>query len=181
MALQTKTLLNDVGSAVLAETVSQLNRASGYVAGPPQVDTSGGTTVSATFIPAEDVLVTDMRFLTVGITNNAGDSLEVRVGNDGTFGNNAIAFQGPSDFSADNLAAGQHSLAEGVPGQQTAWSAGGVVVEAGTRIWFRFVVAGGSAQTLLDGITFTYRPVKDQLNMQPAFTPAMTRFRTVAR
>ena len=181
MALQTKTLLNDVGSAVLAETVSQLNRASGYVAGPSQVDTSGGDTVNATFIPAEDVLVTDMRFLTVGDTTNASDSLEVRVGNDATFGNNAIVFQGPADFSADNLAAGQHSLAEGIPGQQTGWSAGGVVVEAGTRIWFQFNVDNASGQTLLDGITFTYRPVKDQLNMQPAFTPAMTNFRSVAR
>lgn len=181
MALQSKTLLNDVGSAVLAETVSQLNRASGYVAGPPQVDTSGGTTVSATFIPAEDVLVTDMRFLTVGATDNAGDSLEVRVGNDGTFGNNTIVFQGPADFSADNLAAGQHSLAGGITGQQAAWSAGGVVVEAGTRIWFRFVVNAGSTQTLLDGITFTYRPVKDALSLQPAFTPAMTKFKVSAR
>ena len=30
MALESKTLLNDVGSAVLAEVVSQMNRAAGY-------------------------------------------------------------------------------------------------------------------------------------------------------
>ena len=179
MALESKTLLNDVGSAVLAETVSQLNRASGYVAGPPQNNTAGGLTVNATWIPAEDVLVTDIRFLTVGITNNIADELEVRVGNDALFANNAPAFVGPASFAADNLAAGVHSIAAGMAGTVTPWTP--VVLVAGTRLWFQFVVVGASTQTLLDGITFTYRPVKDALNLQPAFTPAMTNFRTVAR
>jgi len=180
MALQSKTLLNDVGSAVLAETVSQLNRASGYVAGPPMNNTGGGLTVNATWIPAEDVLVTDIQFLTVGVTDHLDDELEVRVGNDVLFANNAAVFVGPASFAADNLAAGVHSLASGaIAGTVTAWSP--VTVTAGTRLWFQFDVDAGSNQTLLDGITFTYRPVKDALTLDPAFTPAMTNFKVSAR
>ena len=179
MALESKTLLNDVGSAVLAETVSQLNRASGYVAGPPMNNTTGGLTVNATWIPAEDVLVTDIQFLTVGVTDNIADELEVRVGNDAVFGNNTAAFVGPASFNVNNLAAGVHGLGAGITGEVTAWSP--VAVDAGTRLWFQFAVVGASAQTLLDGITFTYRPVKDALTLQPAFTPAMTKFKVSAR
>ena len=178
MALQSKTLLNDVGSAVLAEAVDQLNRAAGYIAFV-QENTTGGMTVNYTFIPAEDVLVTDIQFLTVGVTNDNADTLEVVVGNDATFGNNTTVFEGPADFSADPLAAGVHSLASGIDGETTAWAA--TVVPAGTRLWFQFDVDAGSSQTLLDGCTFSYRPVKDALNMQPAFTPKMANFKSVAR
>jgi hypothetical protein len=179
MALQSKTLLNDVGSAVLAETVSQLNRASGYVAGPTMNNTTGGLTVDATWIPAEDVLVTDIQFLTVGATDHLDDELEVRVGNDALFTNNTPAFVGPASFAANGLAAGVHSLAAGITGEVTAWSP--VAVDAGTRLWFQFEVVAGSTQTLLDGITFTYRPVKDALTLSPNYVQTMRNFSSTAR
>lgn len=89
MAVQSKTLVNDLGSAVVDELASQLNRA--VVVTPPKVlempaDSAGsasvnpGDTVVANgqegsgflFYAAEDCMVTDIKLMSIGAALNAG-------------------------------------------------------------------------------------------------------------
>tara|TARA_Y100001973_G_C5125772_1_gene295085 strand:- start:421 stop:960 length:540 start_codon:yes stop_codon:yes gene_type:complete len=167
MAVLSKTFINDLGSDVVAEIVSQLNSASGFVVGPAQNDTSGGLTVNLTWIPNEDVWVEDIQFLTVGATDHTSDSLLVYVGENATIDNvaNTKRFE-KTNFNVVNLAAGTHALSS-TAGDDAAGSWNAFSLNSGERLWFQFVVNTGSTQTLLDAITICYRPVEDKLTLSP--------------
>ena len=178
MACQSKTFINDLGSDVVAEIVSQLNSASGFVVGPAQNNTSGGLTVNLTWSPNEDVWVEDIRFLTVGATDHTNDSLLVYSGLNATIDNVANTMRyAKTDFNLVALPAGMHALSSATSDTPGAWSA--FSLSAGDRLWFQFDVNTGSSQTLLDAITICYRPVKDSIALSPAI-PAKA-FSSVAR
>ena len=180
MACQSKTLIGDVGSAVLAEVISQLNRASGCIVGPAQNDTTLGLIVNLTWIPVEDVWVEDISFLTVGATDHANDSLLAYTGTNIVIDNVANTMRySKTDFNAVGMAAGVHQLSTATSDTPGAWAP--FSLNAGERLWFQFDVAGGSTQTLLDAITISYRPVQDYLTVSPNYTKAMQNFKSVAR
>ena len=55
-------------------------------------------------------------------------------------------------------------------------------VAAGDALTLRLFIAGGLAGVQdLNSVVVTYRPVKDALAIEPAFTPQMSNFRSVAR
>ena len=192
MAVQTKTLLNDVGSAVLVEAVSQLNRAAAYS------NILVGTTLTAVAADmafvlckfTEDVLVTRVEFgfgsTAAAAINNAADVVQFATGTnpDGTGGTvicSATDFTVPFATTdvwatmADLQAVAATDVGSDAPFQ----------VDAGDALSLQFALNAGSqvvtAGQTLASVTVSYRPVKDALNLQPAFTPAMTRFKTVAR
>lgn len=187
MALQSKTLLNDVGSAVLAETVSQLNRASGYVHGPNSAACAAGTTENTVLcVFEEDVLITQVTFSFAanGDFNDAADDILLVTGTDtdGSGGADAVSALG---FNGTNLTAATfHTMSETQAISDDSEGQMPFAVDAGDALTLRVVVAAtpsGAANAVFSNITVAYRPVKDALNMQPAFTPAMTNFRSVTR
>jgi hypothetical protein len=189
MALQSKTLLNDVGSAVLAETVSQLNRASGYVHGPNSAALISGTRSTVLCVFEEDVLVTQVTFSFTGAANMTTGtdvvSLVTGTATDGSVGAVAVSAVGYLTPLADDTF---HTMSEAQAGADNLIGAPNVgqmpfAVDAGDALTLRvFLGAGSGAITaVVQNITVAYRPVKDALNMEPAFTPAMTNFRSVTR
>ena len=57
-------------------------------------------------------------------------------------------------------------------------------MEAGEPLGLLILASGtvlGPPPQTLESATVTYRPFKDALNLEPAFTPAMTNFRSVSR
>jgi len=200
MAVQSKTLIKDVGSAVLAEVVSQMNRAAGY----SSTHLGIALTIVATDMSfvickfTEDVLVTRVEFGfgdAASNLNNAADSIALFTGTDpsgtaasGTevgrvtgFGPGAGAFVATADLwtTITDLAAA--SSAAALTGTDAPFQ-----VAAGDALTIEFdltATAGGpvAAGQTIESVNVTYRPVKDALNLQPAFTPAMTNFRSVPR
>jgi len=254
MALQSKTLLNDVGSAVLAETVSQLNRAScstplalgtypsadagtagGAAAG---VVTTGNTEAGSgiLFTAHEACLVTSIRMCTIGAAldagaddtvnslvilkvpetwvNGAGADSDQLIAAGAAHGNAVGVALGAapatysllfcsdgSPFSAANgcdagqvfnlssvvasgaLAAGElngtliatnHAITNAV-----SLSSAGFSMDAGDSLMWGLENVTGGALSLMFSVG--YRPVKDSLTLDPAFTPAMTNFKVSAR
>jgi len=190
MALQSKTLLNDVGSAVLAETVSQLNRASGYIRGPNSgVCAANATEDTVLCVFEEDVLVTQVTFSFAagGNFNDIDDDILLVTGTatDGSGG--AVAVSALGFVDTDLTAATFHTMSET---QATSDGAGTVnvgqmpiAVDAGDALTLRVVVDFGSAAAgaVFSNITIAYRPFKDALNLEPAFTPKMANFKSVTR
>jgi len=198
MAVQTKTLLNDLGSAVVAETVSQLNRAAGYVDVLTQHTLIAGPNLFTICKFAEDVLVTAIEFGFGGIAarpfDNAGDSMAVVTGAnpDGSGGNTVMA---AADFNPAGAGAAfpttdvwatmaalqavanpANNVGSDIPFQVAAGDSVAlqIVVNAGSTI------LGPAAQTL-EHVTITYRPFKDTLNLTPDHPQVMRNFSSVPR
>jgi hypothetical protein len=165
MALQSKTLLNDLGSAVVAETVSQLNRASGIASLARETLAAGPNNLDG-FIAAEDMFVTS-------VTVMAGGAW----------------------IAADTLSAVNDTDADGTGGVVVATVTGLTTAadEAVTLAVNRTIVAG-TAFTVRIGVdalstlatteaigSVDYRPVKDSLSLEPSFTQAMSNFKSTAR
>jgi hypothetical protein len=191
MALQSKTLLNDVGSAVLVEAVSQLNRASGYIRGPNSAACAAGATEDTVLcVFEEDVLVTQVTFSFAagGNFNDINDDILLVTGTatDGSGGTEAVSALG---FDGTDLTAATfHTMSETQAtsdGAITGVNVGQMpfAVDAGDALTLRVVVDGGSAanNAVFSNITIAYRPFKDALNLEPAFTPKMANFRSVTR
>ena len=206
MAVQSKTLIGDVGSAVLAETLSQLNRAAGYASSPlaatipagpgtgiPLVAGVAGGYVIARF--TEDVYVTDvtMGFGAAAVNLDAAtDRVGLVVGTNpdgsaGTLVGQVAGFgAGAGEFVVTtNLYATLTSLA--AASSTAAIVAGGTDapfrVDAGNSLALVFDVAApvATAANHLQTVTVTYRPVKDSLTTSPSYTKTMQNFSSVAR
>ena len=84
MAVQSKTLINDVGSAVLAETASQMNRAAGYADAFIDEALVAGANLFTICKFTEDVVVTAIEFGFGGVAarpfDNAGDAFAMVTG-----------------------------------------------------------------------------------------------------
>jgi len=172
MTVQRKKLIDDTGSAVVAECVSQLNRAASFT--PVQVAFAGGGSDDLAHIFFhEDVYVTDVA---VGLEAsadfvNAADDIFIYV-NDTP--NETTPTSTP--FSAEGFAAGAGALPEGdfyslqgIADLAVAATGGSssfpLRVSANSALVFRAVVASTSAGTLTFNVC--YRPVKDELTLQP--------------
>jgi len=191
MAVQTKTLLNDLGSAVVAETASQLNRAAGYTS------ILVGNTIQATqsFVLCkftEDVFVTRVEFGFGGVAanlNNAADDISLLTGTnpDGTGGTvvgNVDGFGvGDGDFVVTtDLWTTISDLADLSDSAEAAGTDAPFPVDAGDALTLRIDSTGGltAAQTL-ESVVVTYRPVKDALNVEPIYVQTMRNFSSATR
>ena len=192
MAVQSKTLIKDVGSAVLAEVVSQMNRAAGYTSILIGDQLAAGAQQFTLCKFTEDVLVTRVEFGFGGVAanlNNAADEIMLVTGTnpDGT-GGTVIG-------SVDNFGAGAGefvvttdlwtTISDLAADSSTATLTGTDApfqVAAGDALTLRLDMAGALAGAQdLNSVVVTYRPVKDALAIEPAFTPQMSNFRSVAR
>jgi len=204
MAVQSKTLIGDVGSAVLAETLSQLNRAAGYASSPlaatipvgpgtglPLLVGVAGGYVIARF--TEDVYVTDVTMgfgsaavnldaatdrvgLVVG--TNPDGSLGTLVGQVTGFGAGAGEFVVTTNLYATLTSLAAASSTAGIVGTDAPFR-----VDAGNSLALVFDVAApvATAANHLQTVTVTYRPVKDHLATSPSYTKTMQNFSSVAR
>jgi hypothetical protein len=189
MALQSKTLLNDVGSAVLAEAVDQLNRAAGYIRVPASDVLGAGDNNVILGIFEEDVLITQVSFSFTGTgnINNAADDIalvtDVNTAGAGTDVAVLAAGYGGTDLADDTFhtMSSAQAGADGVGGANVGQMP--IAVNAGEALCLRFDLhaTSGAVAATVENITVAYRPVKDALNMQPAFTPKMANFKSVAR
>ena len=196
MAVQTKTLLNDVGSAVLVEAVSQINRAAAYTTSliGTTFTVPGPGAVTFDFVLCkftEDVLVTavefgfgsgantldavgDIVFIASGTNpDGSGGTVIADATNFGAAPANNFVMTDTWATMADLQAVSVSSTGSGAPFQ----------LDAGDALALRFTIVAASTAVgaVLESATVSYRPFKDALNLQPAFTPAMTNFRSVAR
>jgi len=175
MTVQRKKLIDDTGSAVVAECVSQLNRAAGYAALVPLdfANGAGGTeTAFITFV--EDVYVTN---LVLGLNgqgdlDNAADDIFVKsnVSPDGSGGTTLIAAEGFNGAALTNNESYQMSTI--VSGADSGSGAFPLRFAAGDTLAVQIVVNASSAfvnggDGMVNGITVSYRPVKDELTLQP--------------
>jgi len=195
MAVQSKTLINDVGSAVLAETVSQMNRAAGYsdvfvgealVAGPNLFTICKFT---------EDVVVTAIEFGFGGLAarafDNIGDAFAMVTGANPD-GSGGIAVSSATNFGAapannfDTTDVWATMAALQAVCVTPGGAEGAFQVAAGDSVALQIVVNAGSAvlgapAQPLEHITITYRPFKDSLNLRPDFSQVMKTFHSVSR
>jgi|3_EtaG_2_1085321.scaffolds.fasta_scaffold00606_12 hypothetical protein len=196
MAVQSKTLIGDVGSAVLAESINQLNRAAGYVSEPLRANLFPAATHN--FILGkftEDVYITEIEFgfgAVVASLNHALDSVAIAVGTDpdgsgGIVISQALNFDpagAGAAFVTQNIWATMADL-KAVCATPTGGDFPGAL-PAGDALAIRFVTnagAGGvvdNSQTL-ESVTITYRPVKDYLEVNPRYTKVMQNFSTRPR
>jgi|3_EtaG_2_1085321.scaffolds.fasta_scaffold00606_13 hypothetical protein len=191
MAVQSKTLIGDVGSAVLSETISQLNRAAGYA--------SSSVHTVLTDVPAdmafvickftEDVWVTSVEFgfgaLTPAAINHAADAVALAVGTnpDGTGGLpvcTASNFTVP--FATTDAWATMTDL-QAVAADGTGDAP--FPVTAGDALAIQFDLNAASqvvtANQVLESINVTYRPVKDYITSSPSYTKTMQNWKSVDR
>jgi len=192
MAVQSKTLIGDVGSAVLAEVVDQLNRAAGYVSSPLAAPLNAGAAADNTFVLCyftEDVYVTAVEFgfgpTLAAAINDAADGVALAVGTtpDGQGGTpvcTATDFTVP--FATTDVWATMTDL------QAVAASGTGdapFAVNAGNALAIQFDLNGGSqvvtAGQTLQVANVTYRPVKDHLTTDPSYIQVMQNFGSVNR
>ena len=192
MAVQSKTLIGDVGSAVLAESVSQLNRAAGYVSSPIAHTLVAGTQTFVLCKFTEDVYVTAVEFgfgdKAAALIDNAADGFTLVTGStpDGLGGATvcaAVDFTVP--FATTDVWATMTDL-QGVSATDTGSDAP-FAVNAGDSLALQVVLAAGvrpltaaPAQTL-ESVNVTYRPVKDSLTVDPSYTRTMQNFKSSAR
>lgn len=191
MALQSKTLLNDVGSAVLVEAVSQLNRASGYIRGPNSAALAAGPTNTVLCVFEEDVLVTQVTFSFTGGAgnmNHADDDVDLVTATN-TLGVGTGVVVRAAGFDTTDLADDTfHTMSEAQAGADNLIGDPNIgqmpfAVDAGDALTLRISlnVASGAVGATVQNITVAYRPFKDALNLEPAFTPKMVNFKSVTR
>ena len=248
MALKNKTLLNDVGSAVVAETVSQLNRAScstgvayvtnnvGIGAGIGDIDFKQAETIdSVIFSPAEACLVTSVKLMSQSVVLDGGTKAnsalvllnvpstwtdaagtanrdQIILGTTGVHGDAAGGELGAGDSTYGLVGATDATVLTAEIGE---WfellgltSAGTVEADrfASTNIAkackdtpavnFEKAITMEAGSSLVLGVglvndataadtqllvSITYRPIKDELSLKPAFTPAMANFSSTDR
>lgn len=192
MAVQSKTLIGDVGSAVLAETVSQLNRAAGYVSSPlAQTLTPAGTYNWVLCRFSEDVYITSVEFgfsAAGGPFDRVGDIAFLVSGTDpdgsgGTVICSATDFgpAGANNFVTSDVWA---TLADMLAVCVTpAGSDAPFALDAGNALALRFTIVApsGALGATIESVNVTYRPVKDSLTTSPNYIKSMQNFSSTAR
>ena len=170
MTVQTKKIVSDTGSAVVAETVNQLNRAVSFT---KLVDLSGASDSDLVYFE-EDVYILDVSFgLNGGNMDHADDDIILASGTapDGT-GGSAIA--SALGFNATALTGNEyHQLSDALNVADATAGSLPVRVDAGTSVELNVIVNAGSSFTggTMNAITISYRPVKDELVLQPNNIP----------
>jgi hypothetical protein len=192
MAVQSKTLIGDVGSAVLAESVSQSNRAAGYVS-----STVNATLVNMLIGPnamvlckfTEDVYVTSVVFgfgHGGGAINHLNDSVGLFTGgppngDGGTPVCTATNFTVP--FPTSDVWATMTDLLAVSDPAASGGSDAPFAVNAGDSL--AGVISLDPASTavgaVLSSVNVTYRPMKDYLVTSPTYTRTMQNFGSVDR
>jgi hypothetical protein len=185
MAVRSKTLVGDVGSAVLAEVTSQFNRAAGYVHSP-----IGQTFAAATYNFVlcrftEDVYITSVEFgfgSAGGSFSHTLDAVSLLSGTDpdGTGGTLICDADDFGTFVANNFAtsdvwatlAAMQAVSLNSTGSDAPFA-----LTAGNALGLRIVATAGSgvvtAPAILECISVAYRPVKDALTLSPQYTRTM--------
>ena len=198
MAVQTKTLLNDLGSAVVAETALQLNRAAGYVSSPIGHTLVAGPNTFTICKFTEDVLITAIEFGFGSVAarpfDNAGDGLTIVTGATpnglgGTTVMEAVDFDpagAGAAFPTTDVWATMAALQAVANPVNNVGSDIAFQVAAGDSVALQIIVNAGStvlgpaAQTL-ESVNVTYRPFKDTLNLTPDYPQVMRNFSSVPR
>ena len=197
MAVQSKTLIGDVGSAVLAESVSQLNRAAGYVtsAVPLSLAAPAATHNMVLCRFSEDVYVTNVTLgfgSAVASFNQVLDAVSLLVGTspDGATGGTVICSATNFGAAPANNFVTQNVYATMTDFQAVAVVPGGsdapFAVDAGNSLSLRIVATAGgggvvNGSQILETVSVTYRPVKDSLTVDPNYTRTMQNFKSSAR
>mgnify|MGYP003651039357 CR=1 FL=1 len=188
MAVQSKTLIGDVGSAVLAEVVNQLNTATAYTqwtGAPVTLSNADQNMVIAYF--GEDVFIEDVviSLSAAGGVANIGASvfsLAVGVVPAGTGG--AVAVSG-TGFAVTNLANDQFASFKDdvLVAATTDVGVFPFAIDAGNALALRINLAALDTMnnTVVNNVVVSYRPVKDKLTVSPNYIKTMQNFRSVAR
>jgi len=192
MALQSKTLLNDVGSAVVEELAAQMNTASGYLRVPNSAALASGANDIVLGMFEEDVLVTQVSFSFTGTGNmdHADDDVALVSGVSTAGAGTSVAVEavgyGTTDLADDTF----HTITSAQAGADGAASGANtgampVTMSAGSALGLRITLAAAAASSatgaVVQNITVAYRPVKDALTVKPAFKQKMRSFKSVAR
>ncbi|MAL84007.1 MAG: hypothetical protein CMF11_06630 [Idiomarina sp.] len=188
MTVQRKKLIDDTGSAVVAECVSQLNRAAGYVV-LADIDAATDGTEITSIVFGEDVYVTN---ISIGLDgdgdlDHANDDIFVLTGDikpDGS--GTATTVISAEGFGTTALTNNEFYEISTVVDSSTAGSGTlPVRVNAGDVLTVKFVIAAGSnfhgAGAAVVGITVSYRPVKDELTLQPNVPNKLKSWSSTAR
>ena len=188
MAVQSKTLIGDVGSAVLAESISQLNQAAGYATSTISATLASGAQSFVVCRFSEDVYVTSVEFgfgNGGGALNHNADAVALVTGStpDGLGGATVCSASdfNPGNFATSNVYATMADL-QAVAATNTGSDAP-FSVDAGDSVALQIVLNGASAAVgaVVECISVTYRPVKDYLKVDPVYTKTMQNFSTVDR
>ena len=188
MAVQSKTLINDVGSAVLDEAVSQLNRAAGYVSSPLAATLGAAANNYVLCRFSEDVYITSVEFGfggAGGSFNQIPDRVSLVSGTDpdGTGGTEicaAASFAAVPFVTTDVWATITSMQASALT---DVGSDAPFALDAGNALTLRIFLDGASTAggAILESYTVTYRPIKDGLTLSPSYTQTMQNFTTVNR
>jgi len=176
MTVQTKKVISDTGSAVVAEAVSQLNRAAAYTSIIVDFDASGGADdVFAHLYFHEDVYLSD---ITVGFTgaanlSNADDDIFIYLNDTPDATTPTQTVFSAEGFNGTDLVAGAMYTLQEIADTADAASGGDtslpVRVDAGTLLVCRADILTATSGVLTFSVM--YRPVKDELVLQPNGIP----------
>lgn len=179
MTVQNKRIPNDLGSAVVEEMASQLNRAMCYHGLHETLAVAGNTDDFPVFVAAEDVYIEDVHVSNTGAFNQAGDLIAIVVGANadltgGTVAASATAFNPTVVDTVTSLIA---LMAAG-----TAAGSLPMRIDAGTLVSLRVTTGAGSAAGAAAMVlSLSYRPVKDALTLRPGVPNKLRNWSTTDR
>ena len=174
MTVQTKKLIGDTGSAIVAEVVNQLNRAMVYSNSENEtLAAAGGTDNFPLMIFKEDAYLEDFQFLSGGAFDDNGDTIAIILDADSDLTSGTVVISvadfDPNSTTADTLTSlktlldsGDHTNVGSLPYR----------VSAGSRLSLRITTGGGSTAGGTDvTVGLSYRPIKDELVLEPNGIP----------